>query len=337
MRLLETTQTLRPLAEQALAKRWWAPYAAAAGLVAATVGLRFALDPILEGGVFYHLYYPAVILATYLFGGRVGFFAMLLAGACAFFLFALPNPGATPVYLGIFFFLLSSAVLVFVLARVRRRLDTLTQEYRRIDTLTQAQADLFREHAGRVSDHLQLVSALLQINASEETREMHARALMNAASRTMLISRMHRAFAHEEDAKIDFQAFAVRLADAALAARNRPPLTVVVEGEKVLAPLEQATALGIALLECINARAGRNEPGVIKIEVLRLGEEGVFQVSEEGGRADWFGDARVVGAIAEQLRGNLVVSGAEGAAALRLTFPTKLAPLPQWTPLAPLN
>lgn len=227
-----------------LAGVWWrfsalltqnafARYATASALVLATVAIRAGFDPIFNPGVYYHLYYPAVIVSAYWLGARPGVFAAFLSAALAFWLFNAPvfelktNIHA---YLPLISFLLSSAVAVFVLAHLRQRLIELRRDYHRIDAFTLQQADLFREHAGRVSSHLQLISALLQHQALDAGQPTLSRVLMNAASRTLLISRMHRAFTGADKDGIDFKAFAVRLVEAALAEQGRPPLAVRVEG-----------------------------------------------------------------------------------------------------------
>jgi two-component sensor histidine kinase len=311
-----------------------ARYGGAAVLVLLTVGFRAALDNVFSTGVYYHLYYPAVILSAYLLGAGPGVFAIALSAALAYGLFgyASGSQGLVP----LLSFLGSSSVAVFVLAHVRTRLSALTADYQRIDQLTRNQADLFRAHAGRVSDHLQLISALLQLHAREESQPQLSRVLMNAASRTMLISRMHRTFADDSgvrEGSIDFKAFALRLADAALTARERPPLSILVEGERLLLPLEQATSLGLFLLECINARAAANPRGVMRIVLATQGGDAVFRVEEEGLERESARDVRLLTAVAEQMRGSFVVSADGQAAALQLTFSTTLPPLPAWDPL----
>jgi two-component sensor histidine kinase len=314
-------------------------YGVAAFFVLATVGFRAALDSVFSSGVFYHLYYPAVILSAYLLGAGPGVFAIVFSAGLAYGLFgyAAGNTGYVP----LLSFVGSSSVAVFVLAHVRTKLSSLTQDYQRIDQLTRSQAELFRAHAGRVSDHLQLISALLQLHAREEGQPQLSRVLMNAASRTMLISRMHRTFADagggDPARSMDFRAFASRLAEAALAARDRPPLSIVIEGPPVHLPLEQATALGLVLLECINARAETSPRGVMRMTLSERGDDAVFQLAEEGFDADPVRDVQLLGAIAEQMRGNLLLSTEKHAATLQLAFPKTLPGLPDWTPLEPVH
>lgn len=314
-----------------------ARYGAALAFVLLTVTFRAVFNDVFASGVYFHLYYPAVILSAYLLGAGPGFFAVIASAVLAQGIFG-ASSGANQPPIAFATFIMSSAVAVFVLAHMRGQLKFLTTEYERIDALTHSQASLFREHAERVSNHMQLISALLQLQARDAAQPDLSRVLMNAASRTMLISRMHRAFARPEDETIDFKAFAVRLADAALAARDRPPLPVMVEGERLHLPLEQATSLGLVLIECVNASAASGERGLLRFSMARHGEDAVFRVVEEGVGADaGQRDMGLLSAVSEQMRGSLVLDSEPGARTLQLSFPAQLAPLPAWAPLAPVH
>jgi len=305
-----------------------ARYAAATFLILLTVFLRAVFDPVFSPGVYYHLYYPAVIVAAYLLGAGPAMFAVALACAFSFAMFE-PTPSLDwKPHLAFLSFVISSIVAVVVLSHMRARMTDLSREYERIDALTQAQADLFREHAERVSNHLQLTSALLQATASDLDKPALSRALEDAASRTLLISRLHRSFARGESECVAFQAFAERLVQAALDACDRPPLVVAIEGRLTL-PLEQATSLGLVLLECINARAKARVRSTLRVQLSERDGEGVFKLAEENIDADNASahDTRLLGAISEQMRGRLVI-GAEGArSALTLVFPMEMEPL----------
>lgn len=328
----QAADTLRRVVSASMLAR----YLFAALLVLLTVGFRVILGSVFNSGVYYHLYYPAVILSAYLLGAGPGAFAVIFSASLAFALFGSANGND---YVPLVSFIGSSSVAVFVLAHVRTRLSALTAENQRIDQLTRSQADLFRAHAGRVSDHLQLISALLQLQAREEGQPQFSRVLMNAASRTMLISRMHRAFAGEgaPSDNIDFKAFAARLAEAALSAREHPPLSVVVEGDRVQLPIEQATSLGVFLLECINARTAADPRGVMHVELSGAGDSAIFRIVEKGFDTDPTRDVQLLGAVAEQMRGSLVVSKDKNLATMQIAFPTSLQALPAWNPLEPVH
>lgn len=308
-----------------------ARYLAAILLVLGTIAFRASLDHVFSPGVYYHLYYPAVILAVYFFGVGPGTFAAVLSAACAYLIFspnALQFEDATmQTYVPLVTFGGVSAVAIFVLSHVRSRLRTLSQEFARIDALTASQADLFREHAERVGDHLQHISALLHHHAGRDARAAVARALKNAASRTLLISRMHREFAGTAGGRIDVQAFMLRLADSVLAAHGRPPLTVAVEGDRLDLPLEQASALALILIECMKARLTVADSAAMQIVLTSEGSQATFEVLEKGTEAKRQRNADLLGAIAEHIGASLVLAGGRGERSLRVTFPTDKLPL----------
>jgi hypothetical protein len=111
----------------------------------------------------------------------------------------------------------------------------------------------------------------------------------------------------------------------------------MVEGELALLP-EQATSLALVLLECISARARQHPRGVMKVALAAHDGEGVLTITEDVSGEEMRGrDMYLLGALAEQMRGRLVLGTNDRRGTLRLAFPTEAQPLPKWEPLAPLN
>lgn len=316
----------------------WGRYFIAAIMIAAVACFRWAGGAGLGNGAYFILYYPALVVIAYLFGLGPTCLAIAMALSFSYFGFTPAAERATSVTaVRMTLYLVSASAVVFVVIRVRERLDDLTKNLADVSALTRGQADVFREHAERVSNHLQLISALLQLQARDEAAPNSARVLLNAASRTMLISRMHRAFSNPADEPVDFAAFAELLADSALESHGRPPISIVIEGQLKLSP-EHATSLALVLLECISARVRRDLRGVMRVQLATRGREGVLTVAEEG--MEPLGGARdmhILGALAEQLEGRLVVGANGERDQLRLSFPTDIIPLPKWDPITPLN
>jgi len=313
-------------------------YGLAVGLALSVIALRAAFDSALAPGAYYYLYYPAIVIIAYALGLGPAIVALVLAGFVSYYAFSAPAfqiKSDVRANLRLALFLITSGAVAALMADVRRRLSALRSEVSETSALTRSQAELFREHAERVGDHLQLLSAVLQFKARDEPEPDYSRVLANAASRTLLISRMHRSFASDENAKVDFVAFAQRLADAALEAQGRPPLVISIEGQLHLLP-EQATSLALMLLECINARAAQEPRGVMRIALSERAGEGALTVTQDA-RRPARQDMGMLGAIAEQMRGRLVIGANDERDVLRFSFPTELQPLPQWAPLAPLN
>ena len=312
-------------------------YGIAVALIAMIACLRWLGSPSLGSGAYFILYYPALAWIAYALGAGPTIVSILVALAFSYFIFTpadLRTDPVTPVRMALY--LMSAAAVSFLVIRVRERLDGLTQNLADVSALTRGQADLFREHAERVSNHLQLISALLQLQARHENGPQSARVLHNAASRTMLISRMHRAFSNPADEPVDFAAFAELLADSALESHGRPPLSISVDGQLKLSP-EHATSLSLVLLECIAARVRQEPRGAMRIQLAERGREGVLTISEEGTSGTRTRDMHLLGALAEQLEDRLVLAASERRDQVRLTFPTDIMPLPKWDPVAPLH
>ncbi|MFC7379963.1 DUF4118 domain-containing protein [Brevundimonas sp. GCM10030266] len=313
-----------------------ASYWGAVGLVLASLGLRLLFAPILANGYGFLLFYPAVILSAYWLGGRPALLATALSAAmvCAF--------GPTPLsflddgraLLSLAFFLISSILLVHVLSSIRERFSDLAASHARVEALATGQAELFREHAQRTTDHLQLISAILQMRAYGEEDPMAAQVLNNAASRTLLISRTHRAFTGDETRTVEFEAFGRRLADVVARRGGLDADRVVFGASGVAVPVEQATALGLVLLEYLTTLTAC-EPQPRLLVLLEARENGRVLSLIASGAAGIPAprDMALIEAMTEQLGGTLKVSRGPTGCDLRLAFPAALQPPPRWEPL----
>lgn len=314
-----------------------ARYQGAIALVLASIVVRLWLDPWLANGYGFTCFYPAVILSAYWLGGLPATLAAVLSAGLVY-TFMGPAPltlhmdGRTMVALG--FFGLSSALLIHVLSSIRARFHDLAVSHARVEALATGQAELFREHAQRTTDHLQLISAILQVKAREEHDPMVSRVLSNAASRTLVISRTHRAFVGDDNRTIHFEAFGRRLADAAGSRQGLAADRVQFSGGHVVVPVEQATALGLVLLEYLTT-LGAETPGVtlavaldedMNDRVLHLTAIGASGIP--GPR-----DMTLVEAMTEQLGGRLRVTRGDEGCDVRIAFPAALQPPPVWDPL----
>lgn len=316
-------------------------YMAAGVLALVMIAARAIFDPVLGPGSYYFLYYPGVILIAYAFGFGPGALAIVVAGFTSYLVFSQSGFGFKTdafVNLRLSLFVVSALAVVYLVARVRDRLNDLQEGVSKAAAQSLSQAHLFREYAERVSSHMQLLSALLQVKARDEPAPDYARVLMNAASRTMLLSRLHRSFASEDDGLVDFAAFAERIADSALEACGRPPLLISLDGELSLLP-EQAISLALILLEYINARARNAAPGHLRVSFSSVGDEAVLTIAEDNPPqvAETPPSAHLIGALAEQMGGKLVFGRTKDRGQFRFVFPTELQPLPVWDPLQSLH
>ena len=315
-------------------------YWAAVGLVVISLGVRVLLEPIVTAGYGYTCFYPAVILSAYWLGARPGLLAAGLSTVIVFN-FLGPSPftfwtdGRGLVSLG--FFLVSSLLLIHVLSTIRGRFEDLSRRHARVEALAGGQAELFREHAQRTTDHLQLISAILQVRGRDEADPLVSRVLTNAASRTLLISRTHREFTGGERREIPFEAFARKLVEAAAARGGPPAARVNIIAGDLETPLEHATAMGLLLLDYLTTLKDEAPGATLSVVLADSGDERTLGlgVSNPGGDAPAPRDLPLFEAVAEQLAGRITVTGGQGGCReVRIAFPSSLQPPPAWRPLA---
>lgn len=314
--------------------RYWA----AVVLVLISLGVRLLLSPLLTGGYGYICFYPAVILSAYWLGGRP---SLLAAGLSTLIVFNFMGPGPfqLPVdgrgMVPLVFFLISSLLLIHVLSAIRGRFADLETRHARVEALASGQAELFREHAQRTTDHLQLISAILQVRARDEQDPLVSRVLTNAASRTLVISRTHRAFAAGDEREIPFEDFARKLVEASAARGGLPAAQIRIVGGELNVPLEHATALGLILLDYLNSLKERSPSAGLAVILAENGDQRTLNlIAACGEQAAPPGDMPLFEAVCEQLGGRLsFVQGVTGCD-VRITFPAQLQAPPAWRPLA---
>jgi two-component sensor histidine kinase len=303
------------------------PYLLALTLVLLGWGARAALGPVLGFDHSYTVFYPGVILAAYFLGARPAALTAVLSAACGYWFFAHPVQAwkADPSGLTtLAFFALTSSVSVYFITGMGRALKALAAERVRAEALAHSHATLFQELNERVTNHLQLVAALLQVQARDEGDPALSLALAEASTRTLLISRVHRNLAGDDHRALDFDAFARQLVEVTLAARGNPPVRVDLQRGGLLLPPDQATSVAIVLLECLNARLDDDSPAALRIRLAGDDRELVLEIAESGGGferpvADPFGP--IVEAMVEQLGGRFTVRLEPEGPVRALTFP----------------
>lgn len=314
-----------------------ARYWAAAVLVLISVWVRLLLSPYLASGYGYTCFYPGVILSAYWLGARPGLMAAGLSTVIVYnFMgpapFSFPTDGRAMVGLG--FFVVSSLLLIHVLSTIRARLNTLTTKHAEVEALARGQAELFRDHAQRTTDHLQLISAILQIRARDETDPIVSRVLTNAATRTLVISRTHREFTGGSARRIPFEAFARKLVEAIAARGGLPSDRVSIAAGTCDVPLEQATSLGLVLLEYLNTLKAQGTAAALSVTLDESGHERSLSLTVTEGESPAPADLPLFEAITEQLGGQLLITRGAPGGGVRITFPAEVQPVQSWKPLA---
>jgi two-component sensor histidine kinase len=303
-------------------------YATALMLVLVGFVGRLALEPVFGETHTYTVFYPVVIVAAYFLGVGPAILTATASIAVAYWCFARPTLAWKADFAALatmFFFAFTSGVSIYFITGMARALRKLGDAQRRAEALAESHADLFRNLNERVTNHLQLVAALLQLQARDERDPTVGRALSEASARTLLISRAHRALGGEVDKTLDFDTFAKQLLDATIAARSGSQVQVRMEPQGARLALDEATSVAIVMLECQHARLQLDTPAVLRIGLHRGDREAKLTISEagEGGSAPPSPDLRLylIEAMVEQLGGRFSSKTDDHEAISELVFP----------------
>jgi two-component sensor histidine kinase len=207
---------------------------------------------------------------------------------------------------------------------------------------------LLKEVYHRVKNNLQIISALLRMQARRVTDRVALEALENSISRVMAMSMVHEKLYQAQNlVSIDFFSFAESLVGFLnqLTVGSRAPVVVDVTGAPLALSIDQAIPLGLVLNELVTnslkyafpeGREGRidiaittEEPGTARVRVT---DNGVGLPADAG--ADERGGGlgfRIVRMLVEQLQGTLTLENRGG---LCVTVRVPMTPLP--APVAPM-
>jgi two-component sensor histidine kinase len=311
-------------------------YAAAAACVCVSLIARILLHPLFHDYMAFTTFYPSIVLAAYFAGAGPAIFSAVLSAALGYLVFAAPHfpfrmNAQAIASLGFFSF--TSSVEIYFITGMTRAVNDLRMERTRAQILAEGHANLFREFNERATNHLQLVAALLQVQARDEYDQDYSSALSEASKRSLLISQVHRSLYGEPQRRTDFAAFARQLLASSLTAAGGPPLTVEVEDQGIALPPDQATSLAVVLFECFrNVLARRHALRIEAFNVALKDEGDVYRLrlSIRSRDASMRGvqapieqglPHQVVHAVTEQLKGAFSsLSGLEGPV-YELVFP----------------
>jgi two-component sensor histidine kinase len=223
-----------------------AAYAAAAGFAVVAVLVRVALDGQLVGYPFAFVYL-AVILASFVAGFGPGLVAAAIGAAGAAYFNAAPG-GGTPAItphdaLAIGEYLVTTACIAFSFDGLRRAAETSR-------TLAESRQVLLLELQHRVKNHIQLVSALLALQARESSNPDLKSGLANARRRIMAVGSAYSNL-YSPGTTIDFAAHLRKVANELEVAFARPGLKVEVDAAEAHLDMDMVVPLTLIASELI--------------------------------------------------------------------------------------
>lgn len=311
----------------------WRGYALAVVAWLIAFGLRYGLAHWFPPGFPYLTFFPAVVLVAYYAGLRPAVLTATLSGLSAWWFWIGP-PGfdlgvATLVAIG--FYASVVAVDIFFIVGMDKASARLAREVERNAALAESRDILLREVQHRVSNNIQMVSALLKLEARSAVDQAARKALVEASARTGLVARIQRSLADADRQNTAFQDLARSIVDDALTAAARDDVVVSISGGDVVLSAEEATPVVLIMLECVNNALEHgfpDRPGRITIDLcddgavrtLTIADDGVGVAEDTGAEPTSLG-LRIIIALARQLGGDWSLQPSSPGAIARLSWP----------------
>jgi two-component sensor histidine kinase len=316
-------------------------YALTTLLCAAALLLRFGAQAILPVGYPFVSFFPAVILASFLFGIRPGIYAGILCGLLSWYFFIPPartlsfNPG---VVVALCFYATVVLVEIALIHLMQRANFNLAVERERSAALAENRELLFHELQHRVSNNLQVVAAMLSLQRRHVDDDKARRALDDAAQRMALVGKISRALYDPSGVGQSLKPFLTTLAADIIEASGRDDIALKVEAPDTLR-LESTITVPLALIvaEAVSNAMEHGFDGRGGTITLRLEQQQdamSLHVIDDGKglKPDFHPDAgnslglKIAGALAGQLGGRFALEGRrEGGVLARLDLPAKPA------------
>ena len=206
-------------------------------IVMGALALRMVTAPLLPSGFPYVTFFPAVIVTSFLFGGRLGVVSAALCGVLAWYLFIPPAYSfamtrGTAFALAFYVFVVATdLVLVHWMQSANRQL---ARERELSRSLADTRELLFRELQHRVSNNLQVAAGLLNMQKRTLDDPKGKAALDEATRRLALIGRISRQIYDPSGLAQQLLPFLEELCQAVIKASGRDDLVREVQGDSEL-------------------------------------------------------------------------------------------------------
>lgn len=305
-------------------------------LILAALALRLIADPYLPGGFPFVTFFPAVILASALFGTRWGSYAGVACGLLAWYFFVpkMSFLGDGGTLLAMTFYTLVVATDLVIIHWLQRANAKLVRERELSRALADTRELLFRELQHRVANNLQVAAGLITLQKRRITDSDARDALDEASRRLALIGRISRQLYDAGGATRRMREFLEPLCHDVIEASGRTGIRcqVMVDDDATLSPdaaIPLALIVAESMANAIEHGFADREHGVIEVELSRDGSERVrIEVRDDGrGLPDGFDidgagslGLSIARTLASQLSGKFELVAGRGTTA-RLLLP----------------
>lgn len=312
--------------------------AATLGVCALAFALRQAVAPVIVEGFPYLSFFPAVLLVGVLFGVWMGLVSGLITLALGWHFF-LPAqhrvvfPGGPPNAVIVYAVVIGA--LLWLIHQVHRSTARLVDERERSRQLAETRQLLFRELQHRVSNNLQVASALLSLQRQAVEDDASRLALDHAAQRLTVIGSISRQLYDEEGRPRAIRAFIEPLCHDVVRASGREDIgTDVIADDSLTLGSKAAVPVALIVTEALanaleHGYAGR-WGGRIEVAASPWREGGLlveirddgkglppgFTLAEHGGLG-----LRIASLLAKQIGGRFELEGDHRGATARIILP----------------
>ena len=320
-------------------RNWGVGFAVTAFLGA--FALRYALDDWLPPGVPFITFFPAVILAAFFAGLWPTVLLTFLSALTAWYFFLPPVQSFdlhAAAAFALAFFAIVAAIMIVLSHALNVAIDRLRDERARARVLAQQRETMFTELQHRISNNLQLVAALLNLEIGNVADQSAKKALDEASKRLALIGKLHRNLYDPDGAEIDFGVFLKTLCDDVVSAWNAHNVDCLVKSIRMTLPPEQSIPIALIATELMSnslehSLKGRPH-GKINVDVRRDGADAIIlEVADDGdGLPPGFDVAtakslglNIVQILTKQIDGRFEIQGGSGTTC-RIVIPERKRP-----------
>lgn len=262
-------------------------YGLAIALFTVALAMRLALDRSLPPGFPYLSFFPAVILTAFLAGTGPAVVAAGLSGVAAWYFFIPPFHSFTltgGAWLALAFYAFIAIVDIALIHMMRNALARLGAERRHSAQLTEQTQVMFSELQHRVSNNLQLISSLLQIQAAKTADSGALKALEEARSRIATLGRLHRLLHNPAEQDVDMADFLDTLCrDVIEAAGAQALVRWRVTADPVRIATDRLVPVALIVTELVSNALEHGFPGgrsgTIAVNLRAHGTDGGFALS----------------------------------------------------------
>ena len=228
----------------------WGEIAVAVAVTSVATGLRWLLDGSLPPGFPFLTYFPVVIGTAFLLGSRAGAFTAVLSGLASWYWFVPPpetfhlsfNAGVAMLF---YVFITATEVALVHWMQSSNRSLVLARETNA--RLAETRALLFRELQHRVSNNLQMVSALLTVQRRSIDDPRAKAALEEASRRLSTVGRISRQLYDPAGGSLELRPFLDQLTRDIIESSGRSEVRHRVDGD-IEAKLDPEAAIPLALV-----------------------------------------------------------------------------------------